>query len=156
MMSIAATVSDALAFEGVEFDILSHTPTYTAAETARLAGIDPEKLAKAVLLKDANGYLLAVVPSNRALDLEALHVQALELAMRRAGFHTVQVDLWQNPEQVDVTLPEKLARAMDGKRPGKGLRAQVTSVVHVPENVGITVKGQVVHHAVTVRVASIF
>jgi Ala-tRNA(Pro) deacylase len=71
-MSIATTVSDALAFEEVDFDILSHTPTYTAAATARRAGIDPEKLAKAVLLKDANGYLLAVVPANRAIDLPAL------------------------------------------------------------------------------------
>lgn len=71
-MTIATTVSDALAFEEVDFDILSHTPTYTAAATARRAGIDPEKLAKAVLLKDANGYLLAVVPANRAVDLTAL------------------------------------------------------------------------------------
>jgi Ala-tRNA(Pro) deacylase len=71
-MPIATTVGDALAFEGVDFDLLRHAETHSAAETARAAGITPEKLAKAVLLKDSNGYLLAVLPATRVLDIGVL------------------------------------------------------------------------------------
>ena len=71
-MTIATTVGDALAFEEIDFDILSHKPTYSAADAARAAGIDGAKLAKAILLKDPHGYVLAVVPATRHLDLELL------------------------------------------------------------------------------------
>jgi Ala-tRNA(Pro) deacylase len=71
-MSIAPTVSDALASEGVDFAVLRHAPAYSSAATARAAGIAPRKLAKAVLLKDANGYILAVAPADHVLDLTTL------------------------------------------------------------------------------------
>ena len=57
-MSIATTVGDALAFEEIDFKILRHA---AAADAARQAEISPERLAKAVLLKDAHGYLLTVL-----------------------------------------------------------------------------------------------
>jgi len=71
-MSLATTVGDALAFEEIDFDILRHEPTYSAAEAARAAGVNGDKVAKAVLLKDHHGYVLAVVPATRHLDLDAL------------------------------------------------------------------------------------
>ena len=74
-MSIATTVGDALAFEEIDFDILRHKPTYSAAEAVRAAGIDGDKLAKAVLLKDPYGFVLAVVPATRHLDLKLLGSQ---------------------------------------------------------------------------------
>ncbi len=74
-MSIATTVGDALAFEEIDFDLLRHKPTYSAVEAARVAGIDAGKLAKAILLKDPYGYVLAVLPATRHLDLEGLGAQ---------------------------------------------------------------------------------
>ena len=74
-MTIATTVGDALAFEEIDFDILRHKPTFSAAEAAQAAGINGDKLAKAVLLKDPYGYVLAVVPATRHLDLDALGTQ---------------------------------------------------------------------------------
>jgi Ala-tRNA(Pro) deacylase len=74
-MSVATTVGDALAFEEVDFEILRHVPTYSAAHTARAMGVDPRRLAKAVLLKDANGYVLAVLPANHALDVPGLSAE---------------------------------------------------------------------------------
>lgn len=82
-MSIATTVGDALAFEEIDFDILRHEPTLSAVEAIQAAGIDGDKLAKAVLLRDPYGYVLAVVPATRHLDLEVLRTQLhrrLELA----------------------------------------------------------------------------
>ena len=74
-MSIAATVGDALAFEEIDFKILRHAAVARPAEAAAQAGIAPERVAKAVLLKDPHGYLLTVVPATRALDIEVLRTE---------------------------------------------------------------------------------
>ena len=82
-MSIATTVGDALAFEEIDFDLLRHETAFSAAQAAEKAGIDADKLAKAVLLKDPHGYLLAVLPATRHLDLSVLQTELhrhLELA----------------------------------------------------------------------------
>ncbi|MFL2546676.1 MAG: aminoacyl-tRNA deacylase [Candidatus Rariloculaceae bacterium] len=70
-MSIATTVGDALAFEELDFQILRHSRASEPKAAAR-AEVAPERLAKAVLLKDAHGYLLTVVPATRRPDLEVL------------------------------------------------------------------------------------
>ena len=71
-MSIATTVGDALAFEEIDFRILRHTPVPSGPEAASEAGIAPERLARAVLLKDPHGYVLTVIPATHELDLEVL------------------------------------------------------------------------------------
>lgn len=71
-MSIATTVGDALAFEEIDFRILRHTPVASRPEAASEAGIAPERLARAVLLKDPHGYVLTVIPATHELDLEVL------------------------------------------------------------------------------------
>jgi Ala-tRNA(Pro) deacylase len=71
-MSIATTVGDALAFEEIDFKILRHAAVAKPAAAAAQAGIAPERVAKAVLLKDPHGYLLTVIPATRTLDLELL------------------------------------------------------------------------------------
>lgn len=71
-MSIATTVGDALEFEELDFKILRHSRTESTVHTAEAVGVEPEKLAKAVLLKDPHGYLLAVAPASRALDISIL------------------------------------------------------------------------------------
>jgi Ala-tRNA(Pro) deacylase len=71
-MSIATTVSDALAFEEIDFKILRHAVAPNRAASAGQADISPERLAKAVLLKDPHGYLLTVMPATRVLDLDVL------------------------------------------------------------------------------------
>ncbi|MEE8236992.1 MAG: YbaK/EbsC family protein [Gammaproteobacteria bacterium] len=74
-MSIATTVGDALAFEAIDFRILRHAVAPEPADAAKRAGISPERLAKAVLLKDPHGYLLTVLPATRILDLEVLRAE---------------------------------------------------------------------------------
>ena len=79
-MSLAKTVNYALALTKVDFQILRHHHTDTSLAAARTAHIDPSSLAKAVVLKDSIGPLLAVVPASRQLDLERLRQQ-----LRRPG-----------------------------------------------------------------------
>ena len=77
-MSIAKTVDYALALTRVDFEILRHHHTNTALAAARTAHVDPRSLAKAVVLKDHIGPLLAVVPASERLDVERL-----QAALRR-------------------------------------------------------------------------
>ena len=74
-MSIATTVGDALEFEEIDFQILRRTSVGSAVEAARKAGITPERVAKAVLLKDLHGYVLTVIPATHELDLEVLRME---------------------------------------------------------------------------------
>lgn len=79
-MSLAKTVNYALALTKVDFQILRHHHSSTSLAAARTAHIDPSSLAKAVVLKDSIGPLLAVVPASEQLDLERLRQQ-----LRRPG-----------------------------------------------------------------------
>ena len=60
-MSVAATVGDALEFEGIEFRLLGELPAGAA-----------EGCAKARLLKDAHGFVLTVTAVSRDLDIALL------------------------------------------------------------------------------------
>jgi Ala-tRNA(Pro) deacylase len=69
-MSIAPTVMHALRFKGVKFDVVKHPHTATAAGSAHAAHVHEDHFAKAVLLKDHGGFILAVLPANELVDLE--------------------------------------------------------------------------------------
>lgn len=71
-MTIAKTVDYALALTRVDYQVLRHQHASTALATAREAHVDPHSLAKAVVLTDGIGPLLAVVPASDRLDLERL------------------------------------------------------------------------------------
>ena len=68
-MSIAPTVVQALRFKGVEFDVVTHPHTATAAGSAHAAHVRENNLAKAVLLKDPGGFVLAVLPACDSVDI---------------------------------------------------------------------------------------
>ncbi|MCU0976455.1 MAG: YbaK/EbsC family protein [Steroidobacteraceae bacterium] len=69
-MSVAPTVIQALRFRGVEYTIVEHPHTATAVGTAHAARVAASHVAKAVLLKDSGGYVLAVLPASEDLDLD--------------------------------------------------------------------------------------
>jgi Ala-tRNA(Pro) deacylase len=71
-MSIAKTVDYALALTRVDYEVLRHHHTSTSLAAARTAHVDPGSLAKAVVLKDSIGPLLAVVSASARLDLDKL------------------------------------------------------------------------------------
>lgn len=71
-MTIAATLKDYLARQGIEYDVVSHPYSQSSRETAELSHLTGERLAKAVVLEDEKGYLVAVVPSTYHIDLNTL------------------------------------------------------------------------------------
>lgn len=71
-MGVARKLSSYLDQNGIEPEVLTHRRTATAAQTAHISHLPPERLAKAVLLRDGGGYLLAVLPASRHLALDAV------------------------------------------------------------------------------------
>jgi len=71
-MAIATTVGDALEFEGVDFRVLRAPAAGMRDDTLRECGVEPDACAKALLLKDAHGYVLTVTSVTRNLDMDLL------------------------------------------------------------------------------------
>src|SRR5258706_5602440 len=85
-MTIAASVQDCLAGEGVHYDIITHERTRDSNHTAHAAHIPGDRVATYVMLEDDKGYLMAVMPASHKVDLGAVHRQlnrALGLATDR-------------------------------------------------------------------------
>ena len=71
-MSIAPSVEWQLNQLGVKYDVLLHRHTSSTTYTAQAAHIPGEQLAKCVVLEDDLGYVMAVLPAARKLDLGVL------------------------------------------------------------------------------------
>jgi Ala-tRNA(Pro) deacylase len=72
-MTIAPKIQHALDALHADYEIIEHSPSRSALENVEFARVPPERLAKAVLLDTAaNGLLLAVLPSDRRLELPDL------------------------------------------------------------------------------------
>ena len=74
-MSIANRVSKYLTEQDADFDIVNHPHSSTSMETAMLAHVPGDRIAKSVVLGDERGYLLAVLPASCRVDLGELHRQ---------------------------------------------------------------------------------
>src|SRR5262245_14165318 len=62
-MCIAPTVDQALKSREIEHDILKHPRAPSSARVAEAAHVAGRRVAKAVVLKDEQGYVLAVLPA---------------------------------------------------------------------------------------------
>ena len=71
-MAIARTVTHYLQSNRVRYSVVPHPHTHTSRETAESLVVSAEQLAKAVVLSDAHGYLMAVIPSNRHVSMPRL------------------------------------------------------------------------------------
>lgn len=87
-------------------------------------------------------YATILDPISNAVALEG---DARTLARRRL----LQVDLWQEADSEDDTLPDDVAAALDGVPLASGGRLRVLDVALVQDEGD----ADVVHHAVTVSIA---
>lgn len=71
-MFVSQTVVSYLDRLGIEHEMVTHRHTACSGETAQAAQIEPRQLAKAVLLRSNDDYVLAVVPSSRYVNPAAL------------------------------------------------------------------------------------
>ena len=71
-MSIAPQLKQHLDQAHANYELIEHSPTRTSLENATASSIPAEKVAKAVLLDTDDDYLLAVLPSDRKVELSEL------------------------------------------------------------------------------------
>ncbi|UVJ44164.1 YbaK/EbsC family protein [Pseudomonas sp. LS1212] len=72
-MRMAQTVERSLKQARCDFDIVAHPHSATSLESARVASVPAERVAKSVILDDRHGnYIMAVLPANKHLDLSKI------------------------------------------------------------------------------------
>ena len=71
-MAIAPTLLKYLADQQVTYEVISHERTTTSLGTVKTSGILAECFAKGILLKDVQGYWLAVLRASRHASLSDL------------------------------------------------------------------------------------
>lgn len=74
-MAIAMTIQNFLREQRVPFEVLMHDHTRSSLKTAEAAHIPTDRLAKAVMLEDDKGYLMAVVPASYRVNLGEVRQQ---------------------------------------------------------------------------------
>jgi Ala-tRNA(Pro) deacylase len=72
-MAIAGTVKNYLAQKSVAYDMISHPHTGSSHETADAAHVREDHIAKAVIVKDATGYAMVVVPASHWVETRHLN-----------------------------------------------------------------------------------
>lgn len=72
-MAIAITLHEFLDSHHLPYDAMRHSHTRSTLETAQAAHRPPDQVAKSLLLKDGDRYLLAVLPADRRVHFGRLH-----------------------------------------------------------------------------------
>jgi Ala-tRNA(Pro) deacylase len=74
-MTMASKVRNYLDRTGIHYSVDRHPHTYSSMHTAEAAHVPGDQIAKGVLLRDSNGYMLAVVPATHRVRIGELHEQ---------------------------------------------------------------------------------
>jgi hypothetical protein len=67
-----ASVSSVLDEAGVDYELLSHTPTERAADEANALGLPPTAVAKTLVVAAPGGHVRVVLPASERIDLRKL------------------------------------------------------------------------------------
>jgi len=88
-MSISHHLSRYLEQHGACYEVCMHEHSRTSAETARTAHVLPGRLAKSVILEDAEGCLMAVLPADRKVMLGQLSRMLGRTELRLSDEHFI-------------------------------------------------------------------
>jgi Ala-tRNA(Pro) deacylase len=121
-MGIALALAQYLAERDVPYEVIEHTHSETALESAGAGHIPPDRIAKAVVLKKHDGFMLAVLPASRHIHFGELRKQLGQ-----------DVDL-ANEEQVETLFTDCEVGAVPALGAPYGLKAIVDgSLADQPE-----------------------
>lgn len=73
-MNIAPTLVKQLDKHGISYDIIHHGYSYSSLHAAHSANIPAQKMIKTVVLEDAQGYVMALVPANHYVKINELNM----------------------------------------------------------------------------------
>src|SRR5262245_51509472 len=83
-MAIAMTLQQYLTNHSSDFELVEHARTMTATRTAQAGHVPGDRLAKAVVVKDDDSYMMAVLPASCHVELG----QLADCLNRRVGLAT--------------------------------------------------------------------
>lgn len=72
-MTMSLRLLEYLEWKGVDYELVHHAFVTGSLRTAAKAHVPGRQFAKPVLLKDDQGFLMAVVPASHKLDIEQLN-----------------------------------------------------------------------------------
>src|SRR5690606_20550777 len=72
-MRIAATLERYLDEAGIDYELVEHPQSVTSREAADAAGVDEDRVAKAVVLEDRKHFLAVMIPASRRVHFTTLH-----------------------------------------------------------------------------------
>jgi Ala-tRNA(Pro) deacylase len=72
-MSISDTVKNYMEGQAIPYEVIAHRHTSSSGESAGAAHIESDHLAKAVIVKEGEDYLMVVVPADYRVHLGKLH-----------------------------------------------------------------------------------
>jgi Ala-tRNA(Pro) deacylase len=90
-MTIAPTLQKYLSDQGVAYDVMAHEPTESSARTAQTSHVPLDRLAKGILLRDRQGYWLAVLPASHHVRLSDLKTDLGERVALASEDETAEV-----------------------------------------------------------------
>jgi Ala-tRNA(Pro) deacylase len=121
-MGIAIGLARYLAERSVPYEVIEHPHTETALQSAQTSRIPPDRIAKAVVLKGGDGFMLAVLPAS-------CHIQFGEL--RKALGRDMD---FANEEQVETLFFDCELGAIPALGAAYGLKVIVDdSLISQPE-----------------------
>ena len=68
-MALATTLQDYLTDRKVDYEVITHRPTMSSSSTAEASHVSGECVAKAVIVKDEDHFMMAVLPASHHLRL---------------------------------------------------------------------------------------
>ena len=74
-MSIAPTLQRYLAAQNIQFDMISHEPTTSSTRTAQVCRISGDRIAKGIVLRRDDGFMLAILPASHHIRVSDLKLQ---------------------------------------------------------------------------------
>ena len=74
-MAVAETVQRYLVQHSIDYDLMPHPHTGSSHETAEAAHVRDDHIAKAVVVKDADGYAMVVVPASNWVEMKHLRTE---------------------------------------------------------------------------------
>jgi Ala-tRNA(Pro) deacylase len=72
-MAIAETVKTCLEQNEIPLVLVPHPKTYSTHDSAEAAHVGDDHMAKAVVVRDVQGFAMVVIPGDHWLKLDALH-----------------------------------------------------------------------------------
>jgi Ala-tRNA(Pro) deacylase len=74
-MSLAASLQKHLSLNHIAYDVVAHPPTMASIMTAQASHVPPECLAKGVVVRTHDRYVLAILPASRRISREGLKAE---------------------------------------------------------------------------------